>query len=104
LRDELAAKSAELEQKAADAAEAMARTEALESRLAELEAGGGGASEANAEAQRLAQERDGLASQIAERDERIARLQREVTDKTDRLGRLAQEIGEAKSKGTFSSK
>ena len=31
--------------------------------------------------------------------EEIARLQREVADKTDRLGRLAKEMGELKAKG-----
>ena len=35
----------------------------------------------------------------AERDQKIARLQREVADKTDRLGRLAKEMGELKAKG-----
>ena len=45
----------------------------------------------------------GLAARIraavGERDQRIARLQREVQDKTDRLGRLAKEMGELKAKG-----
>jgi hypothetical protein len=31
--------------------------------------------------------------------DQIARLQREVADKTDRLGRLAKEMGELKAKG-----
>jgi hypothetical protein len=38
-----------------------------------------------------------LALQLAERDQRISRLQREVADKTDRLGRLAKEMGELKA-------
>jgi chromosome segregation ATPase len=48
---------------------------------------------------RAVQERDGLAAQVAERDQKISRLQREVADKTDRLGRLAKEMGELKAKG-----
>jgi chromosome segregation ATPase len=46
---------------------------------------------------RLASERDGIAAQLADRDGKIARLQREVADKTDRLGRLAKEMGELKA-------
>ena len=48
---------------------------------------------------RAAAEKDALVAQIAERDQRITRLQREVADKTDRLGRLAKEMGELKAKG-----
>jgi hypothetical protein len=48
---------------------------------------------------RAIHERDSLATQIAERDGKISRLQREVADKTDRLGRLAKEVGELKAKG-----
>jgi hypothetical protein len=44
-------------------------------------------------------EREALSAAVAERDLRIARLQREVADKTDRLGRLAKEMGELKAKG-----
>ncbi len=45
------------------------------------------------------QEKESLVAQVAERDQKIARLQREVADKTDRLGRLAKEMGELKAKG-----
>ena len=48
--------------------------------------------------QRAAQEKDALITQVAERDQKISRLQREVTDKTERLGRLAKEMGELKAK------
>jgi chromosome segregation ATPase len=48
---------------------------------------------------RLREEREALAAAVTERDGRIARLQREVADKTDRLGRLAKEMGELKAKG-----
>ncbi len=48
---------------------------------------------------RATQEKDGLVAQVTERDAKIARLQREVADKTDRLGRLAKEMGELKAKG-----
>ncbi|HTN53635.1 MAG TPA: hypothetical protein VML50_14595, partial [Anaeromyxobacter sp.] len=47
----------------------------------------------------LAQEREELHARIGEREQRIARLQREVADKTERLGRLAKEMGELKAKG-----
>jgi hypothetical protein len=42
---------------------------------------------------------DALTAQVAERDQKIARLQREVADKTERLGRLAKEMGELKARG-----
>jgi len=48
---------------------------------------------------RMVAEKEALAGAVAERDQRIARLQREVTDKTERLGRLASEVGELKAKG-----
>jgi glycosyltransferase involved in cell wall biosynthesis len=47
----------------------------------------------------LREEHEALAAAVSERDGRIARLQREVADKTDRLGRLAKEMGELKAKG-----
>jgi hypothetical protein len=47
----------------------------------------------------MGDERVAFAAQLAERDHKIARLQREVTDKTERLGRLAKEVGELKAKG-----
>jgi chromosome segregation ATPase len=46
-----------------------------------------------------AAEKEHLMAVLAERDLKIGRLQREVTDKTDRLGRLAAELGELKAKG-----
>ena len=49
--------------------------------------------------EKTARERDTYAAQIGDRDVRIAKLQRELADKTERLGRLAQEVGELKSKG-----
>jgi chromosome segregation ATPase len=48
---------------------------------------------------RMVAEKAELAAAVADRDQRIARLQREVTDKTERLGRLASEVGELKAKG-----
>ena len=48
---------------------------------------------------KASQEREALSAQVAERDGKIARLQREVADKTERLGRLAKELGELKAKG-----
>lgn len=48
---------------------------------------------------RAVQDRDTMAAQMAERDGKISRLQREVADKTERLGRLAKELGELKAKG-----
>ncbi|WP_242340566.1 hypothetical protein, partial [Anaeromyxobacter sp. SG66] len=45
-------------------------------------------------------EREALSARLAERDQKIARLQREVADKTDRLGRLAKEMGELKARGS----
>jgi chromosome segregation ATPase len=147
LREELAARSAELEairgaaeRSAAEAAAAAAQVEQLEARAGQGAAGpagrdpaleaqvrdlearlaealrrqadaqalaqatraaaaGGQATEVAAAMQELAQERDTYAAQLADRDARIARLQRELVDKTERLGRLAQEVGELKSKG-----
>ena len=83
----------------------------LEERLAEAERRAGEAESAlgaaraaalgdHAEQQRRsAQERDSMAAQVVDRDGKIARLQREVADKTERLGRLAKELGELKAKG-----
>ncbi|HEY6105167.1 MAG TPA: hypothetical protein VIV59_04245 [Anaeromyxobacteraceae bacterium] len=85
LREELAARSAELE--------------AIRGAAERSAAAGGQAAEVAAAMHKLAQERDSNAAQLADRDARIARLQREVADKTERLGRLAQEVGELKSKG-----
>jgi hypothetical protein len=48
---------------------------------------------------RVVAERERLIAALADRDLLIARLHREMTDKTDRLGRLSAEIGELKSKG-----
>jgi chromosome segregation ATPase len=48
---------------------------------------------------RASQEQEAMAAQVADRDGRISRLQREVGDKTERLGRLAKELGELKAKG-----
>jgi len=62
-------------------------------------AGGSQASEVAGALRKVQEERDGLAAQLADRDARLARLQREVADKTERLGRLAREVGELKSKG-----
>ncbi len=55
--------------------------------------------EADPALQKLREERESLTVAVTERDGRIARLQREVADKTDRLGRLAMEMGELKAKG-----
>jgi chromosome segregation ATPase len=49
--------------------------------------------------QKAVSDREAVAGQLAERDGKIARLQREVADKTERLGRLAKELGELKAKG-----
>jgi peptidoglycan hydrolase CwlO-like protein len=49
--------------------------------------------------ERLTEERDAFVAQVADRDARITRLQREVADKTERLGKLAKEMAELKSKG-----
>jgi len=49
--------------------------------------------------QKVAHDKEALVGQIAERDQKITRLQREITDKTERLGRLAKEMGELKAKG-----
>jgi hypothetical protein len=51
--------------------------------------------------ERAVRERDAYAQQLVERDARIARMQREIADKTDRLARLAQELSAAKSRGAF---
>jgi SAM-dependent methyltransferase/chromosome segregation ATPase len=59
----------------------------------------GGAGEHGEALRRATQERDAVSAQLAERDGKIARLQREVADKTERLGRLAKELGELKAKG-----
>jgi hypothetical protein len=42
----------------------------------------------------------GAATALAERDERIAKLQREVADKTDKLARIAKEYIELKGRLT----
>ena len=42
---------------------------------------------------------DGQARELERLIKEAQRLQREVTDKTDRLGRLAVELGELKAKG-----
>jgi len=98
----------------AQAAAASAKAQALEEQLvgairraadaeAALEAakraapGVAGVDQAEA-LQRAAQEKDAFVTQMAERDQKISRLQREVADKTDRLGRLAKEMGELKAK------
>jgi chromosome segregation ATPase len=47
----------------------------------------------------LIAEKEALAATIADRDLKLSRLHREVTDKTERLSRLAQELGELKAKG-----
>jgi chromosome segregation ATPase len=51
--------------------------------------------------ERAVRERDAYAQQLAERDARIARMQREIGDKTERLARLAQELSAVKSRGAF---
>ncbi len=48
---------------------------------------------------RLVAEKEALAGTLADRDLKLSRLQREVTDKTERLSRLAMELGELKAKG-----
>jgi chromosome segregation ATPase len=47
----------------------------------------------------LLAEKEQLAAAIADRDLKLSRLHREVTDKTERLSRLAMELGELKAKG-----
>jgi chromosome segregation ATPase len=86
------------------AAELQAQLAAALQRAADAESALGaaraGASGDQAEALRKASaEHESIASQVAERDGKIARLQREVADKTERLGRLAKELGELKAKG-----
>jgi chromosome segregation ATPase len=77
--------------------EALQRAADAEAALGAARAGSAGD---HAEAmQRAKGERDAIAAQVAERDGKIARLQREVADKTERLGRLAKELGELKAKG-----
>ena len=71
---------------------------ALEAARARPEAAAPSA-EATEALQRAVHERDAVVQQLGERDQRISRLQREVTDKTERLGRLAKEMGELKAKG-----
>jgi chromosome segregation ATPase len=91
------ARAKEAEAKLAEALQRLADTEALAlAARGETDALGG---ELVGRMQRLVQERDALQAQVGERDARIARLQREIVDKTDRLGRLAKEMGELKSKG-----
>lgn len=48
---------------------------------------------------KLVAEKEALAATLADRDLKLSRLQREVTDKTERLSRLAMELGELKAKG-----
>jgi chromosome segregation ATPase len=89
-----AADQAELERKLAEALQRAADAEAaLETVRTEAPVDPGEA------LRRASQERDAIAAQVAERDGKIARLQREVGDKTERLGRLAKELGELKAKG-----
>lgn len=109
LREALAARAApadggdsaerirELEARLADALRRAADSEAA-ARAAASATPGEGASPAEGLA-RASQDRDPLAAQLAERDQRIARLQREVGDKNERLGRLAKELGELKARG-----
>jgi chromosome segregation ATPase len=85
---------AELEQRLAEALQRAADAEAaLGASRAEASGGQGDA------VRRISQDRDAIAAQVAERDGKISRLQREVADKTERLGRLAKELGELKAKG-----
>ena len=96
VRTEIPPDGAETERKLAEALQRAADAEsALE---AQAQAPAPHAAEDGA-LQRATQERLGLAAQVAERDGKIARLQREVADKTERLGRLAKELGELKAKG-----
>jgi chromosome segregation ATPase len=90
-------------------------TAALQARVRELEEALEGAERAHAAPpprsatpgdppgalERAVRERDAYAQQLAERDGRIARMQREIGDKTERLARLAQELSAAKSRGAF---
>lgn len=46
-------------------------------------------------------ERDAYAQQLAERDARIVRLQREIADKAERIARLAQDLATARSRGAL---
>lgn len=84
--------------------EVQAQLSAALQRAADAEAALGsaraGASGDHAEAlRRAAAEKESVQAQLVERDGKIARLQREVADKTERLGRLAKELGELKAKG-----
>jgi SAM-dependent methyltransferase len=51
--------------------------------------------------EKVVRERDAYAQHLAEREARIARMQREIADKTERLARLAQELSAAKSRGAL---
>ncbi len=92
------ARVGELEVRLAEALRRLADAEAAAS-AARAAAEGWPGEEAPADLQKLAGERDALAAQLAEREARLARLQRELADKTDRLGRLARELGELRSQG-----
>ncbi|HZY05921.1 MAG TPA: methyltransferase type 11, partial [Anaeromyxobacteraceae bacterium] len=94
---ELAGRVRELEARLAESLRHEADAEAMAQAV--RSAAGGEAAEVTAAMQRLAQERDTYAAQVADREARLARLQRELNDKTERLGRLAQEVGELRSKG-----
>ena len=114
LRGELAAVRAELEPLRAELARLRGGEEArgmeaegLRAELARVQAelatrstapASGAAGDA-ASLARVAAEKEQLVAAVADRDVRIARLQREVTDKTERLGRLAKELGELKAGG-----
>jgi hypothetical protein len=91
---------------------------ALEARVRELEAALALAERARADAaaapgrstapgdppgalEKVVHERDAYAHQLADREARIARMQREIADKTERLSRLAQELSAEKSRGAF---
>jgi SAM-dependent methyltransferase len=90
-------------------------TAALQARVRELEEAVAAAEQAHAAPaprpatpgdppgalERAVRERDAYAQQLAERDARIARMQREIADKTERLARLAQELSAVKSRGAF---
>jgi hypothetical protein len=94
-----AADGAEAERKLAEALQRAADAEAALRAQVDAEAPTQAAPEDGEPLRRATQERLALAAQVAERDGKIARLQREVADKTERLGRLAKELGELKAKG-----
>jgi chromosome segregation ATPase len=96
---ELARRAAEADARAAEAEYRAAQSSAAVLEAQAAQAAQGGPVATAGDGARLREERDALASAVAERDTRIARLQREVADKTDRLGRLAKEMGELKAKG-----